>query len=173
MDYPFKLPAKSWPKVETPPGKTSLLKMPICSFTTLNPEDWIPFMNLSCSQLWFEQYRVDMTFCIIDGPLFFPPCCFFPPETSIQERSQAKQHFYTAFWDGCLACWCSQNFLYLICLCSLSQTSASNTPPVQKPWGAATAVPQCMNKLLPLLRVFLVVTHFTIKMVRKMEERFR
>lgn len=142
------------------------VKMPVCDFTILNPKDWIPFVNLSCSFDLSSTVSVHLTFCIIYGPcLFFPHhavffLLFFTPETSIQERSQARHHFYTDFWDACLACWCSQNFLYLICLCSLWQTSALNTPPALKPWGSATAVLQCMNKLLPF---FLLISHFRIK----------
>ncbi len=86
----FKVPAKSWPEVETPRGKTSLLKIPVCSFMTLNPEDRIPFMNLSCSQLWFEQYSQSISDLLhYWWPSLFSPMLFFlPPETSIQERSQ-------------------------------------------------------------------------------------
>ncbi len=132
LDYPFKVPAKSWPEVETPRGKPSLLKMPVCSFMTLNPEDRIPFMNLSSSQLWFEQYSQSISDLLhYWWPSLFYPMLGFFPQKQVSRRdpspAQARQHFYADFWDACLACWYSQNFLYLICLYSLPHTTCSKT----------------------------------------------
>ncbi len=156
VDYPFKVPAKSWPEVETPRGKTSLLKMPVCSFMTLNPEDRIPFMNLSCSQLWFEQYsqsRSDLLYywwpSLFSTMLSPPPPP--PPETSIQERSQPRQGNTSTQTFG-MPAWHADTLktFFIWFVFTLSHT--------------ATAVLLCMNKFLPL---FLLTTHFTIQMVRK------
>ncbi len=126
VDYPFKLPATSWPKVETPQGKTSLLKMPVCSFMTLNPEDWIPLMNLSCSQLWFEQYSQSRSDRLhYWWPSLFSPCCYFSPRNKYPGEIPGKATLLRSLL-GCLLGMLILSKLSLFDLSLLSPTDLSS-----------------------------------------------